>query len=57
MVKTKVVETTEKYDSDGRLVERVTREETSEDDNSTYPVYTTTTYQTGDTMLFNHQEE
>lgn len=57
MIKTKVVETTEKYDSEGRLVEKVTREETSEDDNSTYPVYTTTTYQTGDTMLFSQQEE
>lgn len=56
MVKTKVVETTEKYDSDGRLVEKVVREETSEDDNSTYPVYPTTTYQSGDTMLFNSSE-
>lgn len=32
MVKTKIVETTEKYDKDGKLVERITREETSEDD-------------------------
>ncbi len=32
MVKTKIIETTEKYDKDGKLVERITREETSEDD-------------------------
>lgn len=32
MVKTKIVETTEKYDKDGKLVEKVTREETTEDD-------------------------
>lgn len=32
MVKTKIVETTEKYDEDGKLVEKITREETSEDD-------------------------
>lgn len=31
MVKTKIIETTEKYDKDGKLVEKVTREETSED--------------------------
>lgn len=34
MVKTKIIETTEKYDKDGKLVEKVTREETSEDDES-----------------------
>lgn len=32
MVKTKIIETTEKYDKDGNLVEKITREEESEDD-------------------------
>lgn len=32
MVKTKITETTEKYDKDGNLVEKITREEESEDD-------------------------
>ena len=32
MVKTKIIETTEKYDKDGKLVEKIVREETSEDD-------------------------
>lgn len=32
MIKTKIIETTEKYDKDGKLVEKITREETSEDD-------------------------
>lgn len=32
MVKTKITEITEKYDKDGKLVEKITREETSEDD-------------------------
>ena len=32
MVKTKIIETTEKYDKDGKLVEKITREEISEDD-------------------------
>lgn len=32
MVKTKIIETTEKYDKDGKLVEKITREETSKDD-------------------------
>lgn len=31
MVKTKIIETTEKYDKDGKLVEKITREETTED--------------------------
>lgn len=31
MFKTKIIETTEKYDKDGKLVEKITREETSED--------------------------
>lgn len=38
MVKTKVIETTEKYDKDGKLVERITREETTEDDETRFPV-------------------
>lgn len=33
MIKTKIVETTEKYDKDGKLAEKVTREETTEDNN------------------------
>lgn len=32
MVKIKIIETTEKYDKDGKLVEKITREETTEDD-------------------------
>ena len=32
MVKTKIIETTEKYDKDGKLFEKIVREETSEDD-------------------------
>lgn len=31
MIKTKTIETTEKYDRDGKLVEKIIREETSED--------------------------
>lgn len=40
MVKTKVVETTEKFDENGKLVEKITREETTEDDTVYYPSYT-----------------
>lgn len=32
MVKTKIVETTERYDENGKLVEKIVKEETSEDD-------------------------
>lgn len=32
MTKSKIIETTEKYDKDGKLVEKITREETTEDD-------------------------
>lgn len=32
MVKTKIIETTEKFDKDGNMVERITREETTDDD-------------------------
>ena len=38
MITTKIVETTEKYDKDGNLVEKITREETTEDDKARYPV-------------------
>lgn len=31
MIKTKIIETTEKYDKDGKLVERFTRETTGEE--------------------------
>lgn len=42
MVKTKIVETTEKYDENGKLVEKITREETTEDDTVYSPSYTPT---------------
>lgn len=32
MIKTKITETTERYDKDGKLVEKIIREEESEDD-------------------------
>ncbi len=37
MIKTKIIETTEKYDKDGNLVEKVTREKTSEDSTAYIP--------------------
>ena len=37
MIKTKIIETTEKYDKDGKLVEKITREETTEDDETRFP--------------------
>ena len=37
MIKTKIVETTEKYDKEGKLVEKITREETTEDDETRFP--------------------
>lgn len=40
MVKTKIVETTEKYDENGKLVGKIIREETNEDDTIYYPSYT-----------------
>ena len=43
MIKTKIVETTEKYDKDGTLIEKITREETTEDDEARYPVVTLAT--------------
>ncbi len=52
MVKTKIIETTEKYDKDGKLVEKITREETIEDNKEVkYTPYTVTT-----TPLCNKQE-
>lgn len=46
MIKTKIVETTEKYDENGKLVEKITREETTEDDETRYPITTTTPWVT-----------
>lgn len=43
MIKTKIVETTEKYDKDGTLIEKITREETTEDDETRYSVVTPVT--------------
>lgn len=40
MVKTTITEITEKFDDSGKLVEKITREETSEDDTVYYPLYT-----------------
>ena len=37
MIKTKIVETTEKYDKNGNLVEKIIREETTEDDETRFP--------------------
>lgn len=37
MVKTTIKETTEKFDKDGNLIEKVTREEISEDDSDFVP--------------------
>lgn len=46
MIKTKIVETTEKYDENGKLIEKITREETTEDDETRYPITTTTPWVT-----------
>lgn len=46
MVKTTIKETTEKFDKDGNLIEKVTREETSEDDSDYTPTYITQNYET-----------
>lgn len=43
MIKTKIVETTEKFDVNGKLIERIVREETTEDDETRYPVVTPVT--------------
>ena len=39
MIKTTVTETIEKYDKDGNLIEKTTKTETTEDDETRYPVY------------------
>ncbi len=41
MIKTKSIETTEKFDKDGNLTERIIRERTTEDDETRYPQYDT----------------
>ncbi len=46
MVKTTIKETTEKYDKDGKLLEKITREETTEDDSDYSPTYITQNYET-----------
>lgn len=40
MIRITITETTEKYDKDGKLVEKITREETTEDDETRFPVIT-----------------
>lgn len=42
MIKTIITETTLKYDKDGNLVEKIIREEKTEDDETRYPGITTT---------------
>lgn len=44
MVKTTIKETTEKFDKDGKLFEKIIREETSEDDSDYNPTYITPSY-------------
>ena len=39
MIKTKIIEKTEKYDKDGKLIEKTVREESSEDDSDYAPNY------------------
>lgn len=39
MIKTTITETIERYDNEGRLVEKIIREEVSEDDETRYPYY------------------
>lgn len=38
MIKRVIKETIEKYDKDGKLVEKITREETESDDETRYPL-------------------
>lgn len=45
MIKTTIKETTEKFDKDGNLIEKVTREETSEDDSDYSHTYVTPNYE------------
>jgi hypothetical protein len=42
MIKRTVKETIEKYDKDGKLVERITREESETDDETRYPLQSPT---------------
>ena len=46
MIKTMIKETTKKYDKDGKLLEKITREETTQDDTDYSPKYTTHNYAT-----------
>ena len=38
MIKRTIKETTEKYDKDGKLIEKITREETETDDETRHPL-------------------
>lgn len=49
MVKTTITETTEKYDENGKLVEKIIREETTEDDTVYRPQYILPQYRPFDT--------
>lgn len=42
MIKTKIVETIERYDKDGNLVEKIVREEATEDDETRFPIMNNT---------------
>ena len=42
MIKRTIKETTEKYDKDGKLIEKITREETETDDEARYPLQSPT---------------
>lgn len=42
MIKKTIKETIEKYDGDGKLVEKITREETESDDETRYPLQSPT---------------
>lgn len=42
MIKRVIKETIEKYDNDGKLVEKITREETESDDETRYPLQSPT---------------
>lgn len=53
MIKTKIIETTEKYDKDGKLVEKITREEITEDAETRYPSCYTNSFGVHATLL-NH---
>lgn len=42
MIKRTIKEITEKYDKDGKLIEKITREETETDDETSYPLQSPT---------------